>query len=121
RNFWIYDADNGVIRSKALIELAKEQCFHETAPGAPHPLDGVQVLLTGGMGQGLRFRLADRAIGALVTTESSPDRAVELFLAGSLPLSEAPAHGDDGDHGEHEGGCGCASPGAPGRCSSESP
>jgi hypothetical protein len=45
------------------------------------------------MGQGLVARLERMGIEGLITSEPDPDRAVALYLAGSLP------------RGEPEGGC----------------
>ena len=108
RNFWVYDVDDGIVLDSRLVELAKESSFHDSAPHAPHPLDGVDVLISGGMGDGLRMRLARRGIEALVTTERDPERAVAAWLAGRLPPGEPRehSHGVDHVHGESHG-CGC--------------
>lgn len=98
RRFWIYRVDRNTVLGKELLELAKEQSFHETPPQAPHPLDGVEVLICGGMGRGLEHRLAAHGTRALVTAESDPDRAVAAFLAGTLTPGVAHAdheHADD--------------------------
>ncbi len=80
-----------------LLELPKEQAFHETSPHADHPLDDIDILISGGMGQGLMKRLERKGIESLVTTEDDPEIAVSLYLSGSLP-SEKPrrhCHGHD--------------------------
>jgi len=120
RNFWVYDVDDGIILDSALVELPKESSFHDSSPHEPHPLDGVEVLISGGMGDGLRMRLARRGIEALVTTETLPERAVRAWLAGNLPAGEPRPHSHREDHvhdHDHEhahgdgcscgGGCGC--------------
>jgi predicted Fe-Mo cluster-binding NifX family protein len=76
RKFWIYEIENGSISNKTLLELPKEQSFHDSSPHDPSPLDSVQVLITGGLGTGLIRRLENRGIQALITTETSPDKAV---------------------------------------------
>ena len=43
RKFWIYKIENDAIAAKELLELPKEQSFHETSPFEPSPLDNVQV------------------------------------------------------------------------------
>ena len=53
RKFWIYDIDNGTIANKELLELAKEQSFHDSIPYEASALDDMQVLIAGGMGTGL--------------------------------------------------------------------
>lgn len=107
RNFWVYDTEDGIILDSTLVELPKESSFHDSSPHAPHPLDGVEVLIAGGMGDGLRMRLARRGIEAIVTTERDPERAVKAWLAGCLPPGEPHAHSHGKDHDAHEGGCTC--------------
>lgn len=80
RRFWIYTVEDGVINDKTLLELSKEESFHDSDSNAPHPLDGVDVLLTGGMGSGLAQRLARKAIVAQVTTQTEPDEAIKHYL-----------------------------------------
>ncbi len=97
RKFWIYASDGAEVLDKSLLELPKEQSFHESH-GRSHPLDGVNVLICGGMGTGLAERLKSMGIQGLVTTETDPDRALAAYLAGRLPLGEPGSHAVD--HGE---------------------
>ena len=83
RKFWIYETRAGRVTGKTLLELPIEQSLHETPADAPHPLDGVDVLITAGIGDGLRQRLSSRGIDTLVTGEESPDAAVEALFAAS--------------------------------------
>ena len=101
RKFWIYQVEQGLISQKKLLELAKEQSFHESSPHDSHPLDDVQVLLAGNMGLGLTRRLNAKGINAIITPETDPDRAVAAFLDGSLEISDPKAHDHDG-HGHHQ-------------------
>jgi len=94
RRFWIYEVETGRVVSRTLLELPIDQSFHAISPQAPHPLDSVQVLMSGGMGEGLVMRLARMGIEGLITTESDPDRAVALYLAGNLPLGTPEASGE---------------------------
>lgn len=80
RRFWIYTVENGVITDKNLLELSKEESFHDSDSNVPHPLDGIDVLLTGGMGSGLAQRLARKEIVAKVTTQTEPDTAIQHYL-----------------------------------------
>jgi predicted Fe-Mo cluster-binding NifX family protein len=108
RNFWLFEVDDGIVIDSSLVELSKEDSFHDSSPHAPHPLDGIDVLITGGMGDGLRARLARRGIEALVTTETQPELAVKSWLAGCLPLGEPRAHAHGSDSAaEHDHGCSC--------------
>ncbi len=102
QRFWLYNIVNGSIHEKRMIEIGISESFHESPAGCPRPLDTVEVLLTGGMGQGLAHRLAQRRIEALVTTETDPDAAVLAYLSGSLPRGEPHVHG--GNEGAR---CGC--------------
>ncbi|HUW50772.1 MAG TPA: NifB/NifX family molybdenum-iron cluster-binding protein [Sulfuricella sp.] len=103
RKFWIYEIDDKKIVGKTLLELTLEQSFHESHAGGPHPLDGTNVLITGGAGQGLMRRLSNMGIQGLVTPETDPDSAVAAFLDGTLKLGLAEHH--EG-HGEHHHGHG---------------
>jgi|SRR5690554_6006884 len=80
RRFWIFTVEDGAITDKTLLELSKEESFHDSDGSAPHPLDEVDVLLTGGMGSGLAQCLARKEIRALVTQAEDPDEAVQAFL-----------------------------------------
>ncbi|HKJ10336.1 MAG TPA: NifB/NifX family molybdenum-iron cluster-binding protein [Gammaproteobacteria bacterium] len=100
RRFWIYHVERDPIQDKRLKELPKEQSLHATSPNAPHPLDGVDVLICRGMGEGLQRRLAPRGIRALVTTETDPDRAVTAFLANTLPPGVPHGHSEDENNPE---------------------
>jgi predicted Fe-Mo cluster-binding NifX family protein len=81
-----------------LLELPRDESFHDSSPLAPHPLDDVDVLIAGGMGQGLARRLERRGMHPVVTAETDPETAVRQYLAGTLQV--LPAHGHHGGH-EH--------------------
>lgn len=104
RRFWVYDIQNQQIVSKSLLELEKEQSFHESAqapgPQAAHPLDGTDLLIAGSAGLGLQNRLARKGIQTLVTTETDPDQAVAAWLDGKLPLVSTPPHDCESHHGD---------------------
>lgn len=80
RNFWVYDISNGRVVNKTLLKLPIEQSFHETKGAEEHPLDGIDVLVTGGMSPGLQKRLMLRGIKSIVTTETDPDQVVADLL-----------------------------------------
>lgn len=83
RKFYIFSIENGQVVSKELLELTKEQSFRESPSHLPHPLDDIDVLITGGVGQGLMTRLNRRGIDCVVTEEEDPENAVSLYLSGS--------------------------------------
>jgi predicted Fe-Mo cluster-binding NifX family protein len=98
RKFWIYQIENDAVAGKELLELPKEQSFHETSPLAPSPLDDVQVLIAGGMGSGLARRLQEKNIRALITKETDPDQAVKDFLKGVLKTEPFEPHEHGNKH-----------------------
>ena len=103
RNFWIYETEQDKVVRKELLELPKEQSFHDSSPHASHPLDEVQVLIAGGMGHGLSHRLTHKGIVGVVTPETDPDRAVAAYLDGSLAVLSPGSHDHDHGHGHGHG------------------
>jgi predicted Fe-Mo cluster-binding NifX family protein len=84
RKFWIYEVEGCEVKGKSLLELPIEQSFHASHGKAPHPLDDINALISGGMGMGLRNRLRQKSILALATAETDPDRAVAAWLNDTL-------------------------------------
>lgn len=110
QKFWIYDVDNATVQTKELLQLSKDQSFHESSPQSPHPLDTVQVLISGSMGRGLVRRLESKGIQPIITPETDPDTAVTAYLAGSLAVLTLGKDGHTHDHEDghtHEDECGC--------------
>ncbi len=95
RKFWVFNIENNKIVDKQLLELPKEQAFHDSSAHEPHPLDNVDVIITGGMGQGLMMRLERKGTKGIVTKESDPERAVLLYLNGSLRSEQFHQHGHE--------------------------
>ena len=97
RKFWVYDIEQGRVIGRSLLELTIEQSFHEAKEGQAHPLDEVDVLITGSIGGGLQQRLRQRGIIGVVTSETDLDQAVAGFLAGDMApaaqMSAECAHG----------------------------
>ncbi len=91
RNFWVFSVDDQKISDRTLIELPKEQSFHDCPRHEEHVLDVVDVLISGGMGQGLVNRLSRRGISGVITQEQDPEQAVLKYMNGSLALQEAGA------------------------------
>ncbi len=98
RNFWIFAVESESIVDKKLLELPKEQSFHESSPHDDHPLHDIDVLIAGGMGKGLVRRLGKRSVHCVITSEEDPDTAVSLYLRGALESEEACGH----SHGHDE-------------------
>jgi len=97
RKFWIFRVEDKGVIEKRLLELTRDQSFHDSSPHEEHPLDDIDVLISGGMGEGLMRRLKKKNIQCLVTSETDPETAVSLFVNGKL-TSEPPrrhSHGRD--------------------------
>jgi len=86
RKFWVFLTEKNEIVDRELRELPKDLSFHDSSAQAPHPLDDIEVLIAGGMGRGLVARLARKGIKGLVTKETDPEKAVLLYLMGSLEI-----------------------------------
>lgn len=97
RKFWVFMTDDTDIVERELLELPKEQSFHDSPHQEPHPLDDIDVLITAGMGQGMVARLARKNIKGVVTEESDPEQAVLRYLKGTLESVQPNAH-----HHEHK-------------------
>lgn len=98
RKFRLFDIEDGRIVGTELLELAKEQAFHESSPHEAHPLDVVDVLISGGMGKGMVRRLGNKGITGIITSQSDPETAVQLYLEGKLQSEEPHEH----SHHEHQ-------------------
>lgn len=107
RRFYLVDVEDDAVRNFAFVELEEHQTLHallhEGGAEGPHPLDGIEVLISGGMGQGLARRLEGRSIQPVITPETDVEQAVRSFLSGSLPVA-APR---EKSHGQGHG-CGCS-------------
>lgn len=91
RKFWIFTTHGSDILDKQLLELPKEQSFHASSNQAAHPLDEIDLLIVGDMGPGLSQRLARKGIQSLITKETDPDTAVNLYLQGRLQTEQPSA------------------------------
>ncbi len=102
RKFWVYEVADREITTKNLLELPIEQSFHASDHAVPHPLDGINVLICGGLGSGLQNRLKRKGILAVATAETNPDQAVAAWLSGSLVELAPDAHVGH-EHGQGHG------------------
>ncbi|HBW58417.1 MAG TPA: dinitrogenase iron-molybdenum cofactor biosynthesis protein [Oscillatoriales bacterium UBA8482] len=96
--FWIYETKDGEIISKNLLELSPKQSFHDSSEDEPHPLDDVQILISGGMGKGLVRRLERKRIEAIITKETDLDKAVNAYFDGSLITEEPECNEHEHQH-----------------------
>lgn len=93
RRFLVVDTGALSVEARRL-DLAPEFAMHGFDDAKVHPLDGVEVLITGSAGDGLARRLAKRGIRVVCTAETDPSRAVEDFLNGCLKPAAPHEHGD---------------------------
>jgi predicted Fe-Mo cluster-binding NifX family protein len=87
RNWLLFDCQPGApIPAPERIELVKEQVLHHFQDDAPHPLDGVEVVIAGSAGDGFVRHMQQRGAQVLLTGETDPQQALEKILAGeALP------------------------------------
>ena len=82
RKFLVYEAtEQGTVREAGRISLPKELSIHAAPMDEPHPLDGMNYLITGSCGQGFVNKMAMRGVQVFVTETEDPAQAVEELLA----------------------------------------
>jgi hypothetical protein len=111
RRFLVYDVQPGAEPVEAArLDLLVEQSFHEMGGVGPHPIDGVNVLISAGFGGHFVQVLAQRGIATATTDKEDPVEAVRDFLARQATGTLLPVIGcdcggechDDGhDHDHH--------------------
>ncbi len=75
-----------LLPAPTLIKLAPEQVMHHFKDDAPHPLDGVDLVVAGSAGEGFLRHMRERGADVLLTGEDDPATALTQILAGeALP------------------------------------
>lgn len=75
-----------LLPAPTLIKLAPEQVMHHFKHDAPHPLDGVDLVVAGSAGEGFIRHMRERGADVLLTGEDDPATALTQILAGeALP------------------------------------
>lgn len=64
------------------VDLDKEQVLHVFEDNAPHPLDGVDIVVAASAGDGFIRHMKKRGSDVLLTGESDPAIAITRILAG---------------------------------------
>ena len=91
RRFLVYESrQTADFKEIERLDLPKEMAMHEFR-GDRHPLDDLDVLITGGCGEGFIRRMAARGIRVIATGETDPSIAIADFLAGR-PLAPPQPH-----------------------------
>lgn len=82
--YLIYEIENDKI-TKSHIRLSKEQVFKNfsgaLSQNPEHPLNGINVFITQGLGDGLSNRLAQDNIKVYTTTEEDPEVIIFSIIA----------------------------------------
>ena len=90
RQWLLYDLSNHrasqLLPAPRRIDLDKEQVLHVFEDDAPHPLDGVDIVVCACAGDGFIRHMKKRGAEVLLTGESDPALAITRILAGeALP------------------------------------
>ena len=90
RQWLLYDLSNHrasqLLPAPHRIDLDKEQVLHVFEDNAPHPLDGIDIVVCASAGDGFIRHLKNRGAEVLLTGESDPALAITRILAGeALP------------------------------------
>jgi predicted DNA-binding protein (UPF0251 family)/predicted Fe-Mo cluster-binding NifX family protein len=100
------DIKSADIKSKIILDTSEHQ--HGLLPAflAAH---NVNVVISGGMGDGARQKLMENDIEIIVGASGSIDEVIIAYRNGSLKSSEIERtdHGHSHEHNPGEGGCGC--------------
>ena len=82
RKFLVFEADGaGGLAEVDRISLPKENAIHAHPPGAPHPLDEVDFVITSGCGQGFVNKMAARGVRVWISEREDPREAAAELLA----------------------------------------
>ncbi|RIX42560.1 MAG: hypothetical protein D3M94_18695 [Rhodocyclales bacterium GT-UBC] len=90
REWLVYDLSshqsNQLLPAPQRLELNKEQILHSFADDGPHPLDGVDIVVTASAGDGFIRHMKKRGAEVLLTGEIDPTQALTRIIAGeALP------------------------------------
>jgi predicted Fe-Mo cluster-binding NifX family protein len=94
RRFLIFEADatSGEVKEVERLDLPKEMAMHSFT-GVMHPIEQLDVLLTGGCGNGFLTRMARHGVQVITTSETDPIKAAQAVLKGeTLPAAEPHSH-----------------------------
>ncbi len=93
RDFMVYEIGAGeILNSHPLTVTPQEILATSDITHENHPLDGVLVLIAGGMGKEVEKKLKAIGITPFVTDEKSPDAAILHYLKGDLHVEPAGFH-----------------------------
>ncbi len=104
RRFLVFEAEAGGTPVEVKrIELAEDEVLHLAGDGRPHPIDEVQVIITGTSGQGFINHMKRRGIEPVTTLETDPVQAIRDYFAGTVKAAAPPEYPHNHhDHGPDE-------------------
>jgi predicted Fe-Mo cluster-binding NifX family protein len=83
RDWLVFDCQPGTPLQKPLrVELTKEQLPHHFKDDGPHPLHGVEVMVTASAGTGFIRHMESWGTQVLLTGETDPLTALQKILTG---------------------------------------
>lgn len=90
RDWLVYDLSNHrsnqLLPAPTRVTLQREQYLHVFEDDAPHPLDGIDIVVTSNAGDGFIRHMKKRGTEVLLTGEEDPALAITRILAGeALP------------------------------------
>ncbi len=90
RKFLIYEVEEGGrIREADRLSLPREMSIHAHPASEPHPLDGMDFIITSGCGRGFVNKMAARGVRVFLTDREDPEAAVRDLL---MLLQERAVH-----------------------------
>lgn len=105
RRFIVFDAGSGESsREIERLDLDADMAIHGFDHRARHPLDEMDVLITGGAGEGFVRHMAARGVRVVATDEADPQLAVAAFLAGRIKSASDGCNHDHSDLGDEAHG-----------------
>ena len=87
KDFIIFEIEGRQVKNKRLLSAAAACPGHGEGESHTHnvsPFENCQAVITQGMGQGMMDGLINAGIQPVITRESDPDIAVNLYLGGRL-------------------------------------
>ncbi len=98
RRFLLYEVVDGETREVGRLDLPLGMAFHDFHGDGPHPVDGVDLIITAGCGGGFARRLAARGIAVAITSLEEPLAAVGAYIDGDLAPVDPAAMGGHHHH-----------------------
>jgi|SaaInlStandDraft_3_1057020.scaffolds.fasta_scaffold31377_1 predicted Fe-Mo cluster-binding NifX family protein len=80
RKFWVFQIMEGRLFSRELLELSEKHSLDIKPQKEPHPLDNIQVLITGEIGKKLRKQMRKKDVRVIITKETNPVKAVKDLI-----------------------------------------